>query len=137
MKEKLLRDLRLIGIKINFELEIRGYSKIYYGKYDPNKKKIILYPYKNKERTRKYSYGVVLKYLIHEACHHIEHSMPGYVRYKGIMHSAKFYELNEKYWDRAKTLLLFGEVEIEDAEICYDRSFENDYGSFTASAFAL
>lgn len=111
---KLLRDLRSVGITVDFDLELKKYSKTYYGRYDPNKNKITLYVYQDKECTYKYSYEDLLMTLIHEAIHCMQWKDETFVRIKGIMHDTEFYKLYEEYSDRARAILLFKEVKTSD-----------------------
>lgn len=116
-RDMLLRDLRAIGIPMNFTLELRGYSKTYFGLYDPNDKKVILYIYRDPELKHRYSYAEVLEQAVHECVHHIQWEDPYYVRHRGVMHNPQFYRLLEEYNSRAKTMLLFREVESYDTQI--------------------
>ena len=109
MRRRLLHDLRLIGIAVPFNLDLRGYSKYYYGRYNPNTNTVIVYPYKT-VGGELYSYKDILKTAIHECVHCIQWQDPNFVRYKGVMHDAQFKSLYNKYVDRAKALLMFREV---------------------------
>ena len=109
LEERLLKDLRDIGINVPFTLNVRGYSKTYFGRYDPNTNKVILYPYKTPKGDM-YSYLDILLTAVHECSHCIQWSDPTFVRYKGIMHDAEFKKLYGKYSNRARAKMLFKEV---------------------------
>lgn len=102
IKNKLLNDLIVIGCPIDFIFDIRGYSKKHFARYDPNKTKVILYPYEDYEKTKLYSYEIILEHTIHEVCHHIQWSDPKFIRFKGVMHNSEFYRIFDEYWGRAK-----------------------------------
>ena len=112
---RLLSDLRKIGITESFSLELRPYSKTYFGRYDPNLNKIVLYVYEDSKRTRFLPYEDLLNTLIHEAVHCIQWSSESFVRRKGVMHDAEFYSLLNSYTDKAKSMLLL--KEIRDAKV--------------------
>lgn len=131
MRDKLYKDLTAIGCPTDFDIDIRGYSKNYFARYDPFTKKVILYPYKDKSLAELYPYEHILRHIVHEVCHHIEYSNPFFIRYKGIMHSPEFHRLNSLYQGRAKALLLFREVENE--EFSYT-NFKSVYGFVTTSS---
>ena len=105
----LLNDIRKVGISVPFKLVLRGYSKSYFGRYDPNTNKVIIYPYKNPEGEM-YSYLDILCTAIHESIHCMQWHNPSFIRYKGIMHDAEFKKLYAKYSDRAKARVLLREV---------------------------
>ena len=107
---RLLRDLRKIGINVSFELELRPYSKTYYGRYNPNSNKVTLYVYEDKSRTKLLKYEVLYMTLIHEAIHCLQWNDKSFVRRKGVMHDPEFYRLFNSYSDKAKSLMLLQEV---------------------------
>lgn len=107
---KLLQDVRKCGIMEDFTLELKPYSKTYYGRYDPNKNKITVYIYSDKECTELMDYKDLLFTVIHEAVHCIQWHDESFVRVRGVMHDAEFYRLYSEYEDRAKALLYFREV---------------------------
>ena len=114
---RLLRDMRAIGIPLNFTFELKPYSKTYFGRYDPNSDKITVYVYEDKSRTRMMSYKDILLTSIHEAVHSIQWHDQSFVRRKGVMHNAEFFRLYNMYSDRAKSILLLREVK-------HDRVFQ-------------
>ncbi len=109
LKEQLQNDIKKLGLPTDYKLELRGYSIVYDGRYDPNKKLVIIY-------TR-YSDNTVLKYsflfdtLLHEVIHHYQwcHD-PTFVRHKGVMHNPQFYALKRWYKLKAFSLQEKGEV---------------------------
>lgn len=95
---KLLHDLRELGINTEgFELVLRPFSKTYFGRYVVAKKRIIIYVYSDPDRKSRYKYSELMKVLIHEVIHHIQHENPDFIRYKGIMHDAEFKAMYEHY----------------------------------------
>lgn len=97
LKDRLLCDLKTINIDIKgFELNLRPFSKSYYGRYTPKSKKIFLYVYSNSGLTNMYSYSKLFETLLHEVVHHIQWTDPDYVRVKGVMHNEDFYRIYNK-----------------------------------------
>lgn len=95
---KLLSDLKLLGFDIaGFKLNLRPYSKSYYGRYHIQNKTILLYIYSNKNKEHMIPYSQLFKTLIHEMVHHVQWSNPKYVRIKGVMHNDEFYKLYNQY----------------------------------------
>lgn len=107
---RLLTDLRKVGITVSFDLVLRPYSKTYYGRYDPNTNRVILYVYEDKERTQVTKYEELLMTLIHEAVHCLQWHDESFVRRKGVMHDAEFHRLFNMYKDKAKSILLMREI---------------------------
>lgn len=107
---RLLKDMKSIGIPVDFTFELRPYSKTYYGRYDPNSDKITVYVYEDKSCTKMTSYTELLMTSIHEAVHSIQWKDKSFVRRKGVMHNADFYRLYNMYADKAKSILLLREV---------------------------
>lgn len=105
LKQKLLKDIDTVGLPTDFELELRGYSKTYNGRYDIKKEKVILYSLKKNGELR--DYRILLRYTIHEAIHHYQwkHDI-NYVRKRGVMHNAEFYKLENYYLEKAEKLNL-------------------------------
>lgn len=113
---RLTKDLTQIGINIDFTLELKPFSKTYFGRYDPNSNKVTVYVYEDKSCTRLYDYESILMTSIHEAIHSIQWHDESFVRRKGVMHNADFYRLYNKYSNKAKSILSLGGK--------YDRVFE-------------
>lgn len=105
IKDKLLRYLDKIGLKADFNLVLKKYSKTLYGRYNPNNNTVILYVFKDKSCTKSYTIIELLNTLIHEVCHCIQWSNPDYVRYKGVMHNTEFWSMYNKYTRRARRVL--------------------------------
>ena len=110
LHHRLLSDLRKVGITVSFDLELKPYSKTYYGRYDPNTNKVTLYVYEDKECSKMIQYEDLLQTLVHESIHCLQWSSKSFVRRKGVMHDAEFFRLFNKYSDRAKSILLLQEV---------------------------
>ena len=107
---RLIRDMKAVGIPTDFTLELKPYSKTYFGRYDPNSNKVTVYVYEDKSCTRMMSYEEILLTSIHEAVHSIQWNDKSFVRRKGVMHNAEFYRLYNSYSDKAKSMLLLREV---------------------------
>lgn len=107
---RLLSDLKQVGIKPSFTLELRPYSKTYYGRYDPNLDKVTVYLYEDKACTKLTEYEELLLTTVHEAVHAIQWHDKSFVRRKGVMHNADFHRLYNLYAERAKSLLSKREV---------------------------
>ena len=118
---RLIQDLTRVGIEINFTLELKSFSKTYYGRYDPNSNRITVYIYEDKSCTHMYPYEDILMTCIHEAIHSIQWHDESFIRRKGVMHDADFFRLYAMYSDKAKSILLLREVN-------YDRVFEAPRG---------
>lgn len=111
LKEKMIRDLKVLGIDIDFELELRGYSSSYYGLYNVKKRTIIIYP--KCEEHRYFSYDIILDTLIHEYCHHYQYTKQrGYIRKKRVMHDRKFWEFYNTLLARCIELDLIKDVDL-------------------------
>lgn len=107
---RLISDLKKLGIPLNFELEVKPYSKSYYGRYNPNTNKITVYAYEDKNCTRVYSYDSLLDTVIHEFTHYIQYTNPNYKRVKGVMHDSNFWVLFNYFRDRIKSIRLWEEL---------------------------
>ena len=105
LTNRLLQDIREVGITVDFDLELRDYSKTYFGRYDPNTNKITVYVYEDSKCSRAVPYRDLLMTTIHEAVHCIQWDNPNFVRRKGVMHDAEFYRLLGMYSHRAEHLL--------------------------------
>lgn len=85
-------DLKLLNLPTDFELEFRGYSKCYYGRYYIQDKKIVVFILD--ERGEVLPYHEILDTVMHEAIHHYQHyHQKGFVRLKGVMHDMEFHRL--------------------------------------------
>jgi len=118
---RLLKDMESIHIPTDFTLELKGFSKTYFGRYDPNSNKVTVYICENKSCTKIYDYQDILLTCIHEAVHAMQWHDESFVRRRGVMHDADFYRLYNMYSDRAKSLLLLREVR-------HDRVFQTSRG---------
>lgn len=118
---KLIKDVESLGISANFKLELSGYSKTYFGRYDPNTDKITVYVYKDLKCTIMYDYKDLLLTVIHEVIHCMQWNDKSFIRRKGIMHDAEFHALYNQYSNRAKAYLLLREVK-------YDNFFASHIG---------
>lgn len=91
-----MSDIESLGLPLDFELDIRGYSKTYNGRYDPNTKTIILYSLE--EDGVQIDYDRLIQTVIHEAVHHYQwvHE-DGFVRLDNVMHNVDFKRLEVYY----------------------------------------
>lgn len=110
LESRLKDDLCKIGLDVSdCTFVIRGYSKSYFGRYNPNNDNLILYVWKYPNGVM-YSYLEILLTAIHESTHRKQWKDPKFKRRKGIMHDPEFYELYNKYVDKAKSMLSCMEV---------------------------
>lgn len=107
---RLIKDMKSLGVPTDFILELKPYSKTYYGRYDPNSNKVTVYIYEDKSCTRMLRYEDILLTSIHEAVHSIQWHDKSFVRRKGVMHNTEFYRLYNSYCEKAKSMLLLREV---------------------------
>lgn len=91
--EKLLSDLKKLGISKNFNLILKDYSKRLLGRYNPNNKNLTLYVYPYKKGLYMYPYKELYETFIHEVVHSIQHNNPSFIRVKGVMHNKEFYKI--------------------------------------------
>lgn len=90
----LLSDLTRLGLDTSgFELVLRPYSRTWDGTYNSRRRIITLYVYRDEGRCVPYSYKELFCVLLHEYVHYKQWTNPNYVRWKGIMHDAEFYEI--------------------------------------------
>lgn len=98
LKKALISDLEKLGICCSdFELELRPYSKNYYGRYYTNRELVVVYVYRDKEKTTPFDYSDIFSTVLHEVCHHLQWSNPEWVRLKGVMHDKAFWDMWTKY----------------------------------------
>lgn len=121
LHHRLLTDLRRIGITETFDLELRQFSKTYYGRYNPNTNRVTIYVYEDKKCTKLIKYEDLFLTLIHEAVHCIQWHDESFVRVRGVMHDSEFFQLYNRFSDRAKALLLFEEVRNDTIHKAYRR----------------
>ena len=107
LHKRLIADISRVGLPTDFELELRGYSKVYDGRYDPNTCRILLY-HTNRDGDMR-EYDILLRIAIHEAVHHYQWNHdPDFVRVKGVMHDPAFHDIFSECLVRAKRLNLIG-----------------------------
>lgn len=105
LTKRVLKDLKLLGLSphmLNYNLEFKDYSKSYYGRYIRSKRedetpRIYIYIYRSKYCNTMYEYEDIFSTMVHEICHHIQHSDPEFIRRKGVMHDKQFWDLYNKY----------------------------------------
>ena len=85
-------DIKLLGLPTDFDLEFRGFSANYYGRYYIKDKKIVVYILDNNENQL--PYHEILDTVLHEAIHHYQHHYEiGFIRMKGVMHNLNFHKM--------------------------------------------
>ena len=110
LKKKLYKDIHALGLPVDFELELRGYSKLYNGLYYPNKCKVVVFT--QELNGKAIPYDILLKSVIHEAIHHYQwQHQKGFKRIKGVMHDTMFHRLNDRCVNLAYDLKLISEGE--------------------------
>ena len=120
IRDRLLFDLSLLNLPVDeVDLDIRPYSKSYYGNYFPSdddsvKPRVWIYPFKNKF-GKMMSYENILDTGIHEMCHHIQYSDPDFKRKQGVMHDPQFWKLYNHYVKRAIDMKLLGDKYVKKA----------------------
>ena len=97
LHDDLMRDLVNLGIRTDFDLELKKYSKTYFGRYNPNKNRITLYVYESKDCKTRYAYKNLLLTLVHEVVHHMQWGSKSFIRVKGVMHNCEFHHIFNKY----------------------------------------
>lgn len=109
LTKRLIKDLSLLGItpqRLNYQLELKNFSKRYYGRYVRRNYggepvgKVFVYLFKDSGKTELYSYSDILSTTIHEVCHHIQYEDPDFVRVKGVMHNKEFWDLWNSYMNK-------------------------------------
>ena len=63
-------ELKGIGLPTDVTIELRGYSKSYFGTYDPNKNKIVIYILD--EEGKVYPKEEYMDTILHEMIHHYQ-----------------------------------------------------------------
>ena len=117
---RLLLDLSLLNLPVDeVDLELRPYSKTYYGNYFPandqnTKPRLWIYPYAD-EQGHLMCYDKIVETGIHEMCHHIQYTDPNFVRLERVMHDPQFWRLYNHYIDKARALEIYGGEECEQA----------------------
>ena len=91
LENYLMSSITCLGVKFDFELVIRPYSKTMYGYYDHKNNRIVIYAYKDPEHHILYPVQDLLDTLLHEISHYIQYRRPGFMRFKGVMHDSEFY----------------------------------------------
>ena len=98
LKRALIADLKRIGIySSDLMLELRPYSKSYFGRYYIERRLIVLYVYRDKEQEKPFDYIDLLSTAVHEACHHLQWTDPNFLRKKNVMHDKEFWDLWNTY----------------------------------------
>ena len=55
LQDRLISDVACLGLDLDFDLELRPYSKNYFGVYNPNNDKIVLYVYQDRNKKHRSS----------------------------------------------------------------------------------
>ena len=104
--ERIKNDFNRIGLPTDLDIQLRGYSKTYEGRYNPSNKQIVLYHLAN-EKGFPVPYNYLLSTAIHECVHHVQWTDPNFIRVKGVMHDPEFWKLYNLYIERAYNNGLF------------------------------
>lgn len=103
LKNKMLKDFSMLGLPTDFELDLRGYSKVYNGRYYVQDKRIVLYT--QEEDGSFIDYEDLFRTLLHESVHHYQwHYDPTFTRVKGVMHNPDFWYIYNKNVEKAINL---------------------------------
>lgn len=94
LTSELKNVIRELGLPTDFHIELRGYSKSWWGNYYVKHKKIVLYVLNSDGDYLPYKR--ILFTALHEAIHHKQYSDPNFKRYDGVMHNPEFIELEQK-----------------------------------------
>lgn len=113
LKCLLLDYLQKIGVQTEFNLELKEYSKSFYGRYNPNNNTVILYVFQDNSLNTSYRVWDLLKTLIHEVCHCEQWNDPKFVRHRGVMHNTDFWRRYNKYVSIARELLTIKEKGVQ------------------------
>ena len=100
-QEELQEHLVAISGIDDFELDLKPkYSESYWGRYYPNRKRIVIYQLD--EDGEEYDESTLLKESLHELTHHIQYNhVEGWERKSGVMHDNQFYEIFKQLLDIA------------------------------------
>lgn len=88
-------DIKLLNLPTDFDIEFRGFSANYYGRYYIKDKKIVVYILDN--NGERLPYHEILDTVLHEAIHHYQHHYEvGFIRMRGVMHNLNFHKMYEE-----------------------------------------
>lgn len=103
LRDRICHDLKSLGIDLtSFELAMKPYSKSYYGRYVPKKKRVIVYVYEDSDKTVFYPYEKLFSTVLHEVTHHLQWSDPEFKRIRGVMHNSEFYQIYNRLMRKHK-----------------------------------
>lgn len=98
IEKEIYSEVDSIGLPIDFELVLKGYSNSYCGLYDPEIQRITVYILEEDgELICKDEY---MDTVIHEVIHHYQWQYTNYVRKKGVMHNPEFHKLFNHYYKK-------------------------------------
>lgn len=98
LENELKNVVKDLGLPTDFHLELRGYSKTYFGHYDVALRKIVMFVLEEDQKTY-LPFRDLLETIVHEAIHHYQYST-GYRRKKGVMHNPEFMKLEAEYFQK-------------------------------------
>lgn len=91
---KIISDLKLMGLELRLPIILRPYSKTMWGYYDSNDGKIVLYVYRDKFKKRGFiHYNILFRTILHEYVHALQRNSSVWKRYNGIMHDSEFWKI--------------------------------------------
>lgn len=96
LEAELKNVIKDLGLPTNFDIDLRGYSKCYFGRYHIDTKKIVVYVLEEDMETY-IPYKDILETVIHEAIHHYQYSKQDFIRFDGVMHNNEFKQMEQRY----------------------------------------
>lgn len=101
----LKNDAEKLGVKVDYTLRLRKYSRKNFGTYNPRTHVVTLYVFQDEQGQVPYTYEELFHTLLHEIVHCMQFSELGFVRIKGVMHDAEFYHVLRDLESRAPRVL--------------------------------
>lgn len=103
LESYLISDIKLLGLPTDFTLDLKGYSKKYYGRYYSHEKRIVVFIHDQNGNIL--PYHEILDTVLHEAIHHYQHyHEKGFIRLKGVMHNLNFKKMYEEKMSKLREL---------------------------------
>ena len=102
LRRRLIADLRAMGLSTDCELVLRPYSKTMWGYYDPNKDRLIVYMYSDRNFKSLIQYETLFKVFLHELVHSLQWKSSKWKRIAGVMHDTEFYVILNNLLETAK-----------------------------------
>lgn len=93
LHDKIIFDLKLMGLDVRLPIVFRPYSKTMWGYYDAVKDCIVVYAYSDKSHKRMVHYNILFRTVLHEYVHALQRKASAWKRYRGVMHDAEFWRI--------------------------------------------